>query len=134
MDHLRRVTQQRLGNLAFEHAGEEAGEGVFQHQPDPAEQHDHGDPTRQALLTIDHDETADPGDEPAKRNDPGIALHQFENALDQELYFWHLGGSRLEGKKPRQSSAGKADGHLKPTHFIVGVSLLAIAEYQPKKW
>jgi hypothetical protein len=33
------------------------------------------------LLAIDQDETAYPGDETGKRNDPGVALHQFEDAL-----------------------------------------------------
>ncbi|MNG18993.1 hypothetical protein D3C84_1031080 [compost metagenome] len=83
MDHLRRIAQQGLGNFPLEDSGEQLGQAVFQHQPDPADQHDGGDPARQALLAIHQDEAADPGDETTERNDPGVAFHQLEDALDE---------------------------------------------------
>ena len=35
-------------------------------------------------MAINEDETADPGNETTRRNHPGVALDQLENALDQE--------------------------------------------------
>lgn len=74
VDHLRCVAQQRLRNLAVESAREQPGEGVLQHQPDPADQHEHGDPAGQASLAVDQDEAADTGEETAERNDARVAL------------------------------------------------------------
>ncbi|MNZ95584.1 hypothetical protein D3C78_1147440 [compost metagenome] len=81
MDHLRCVTQQGFWYFALEYAREQLGQAVFQHQPDPADQHDGGDPARQALLAIDQNETAHPGDETKERNDPRVPLHQIKDAL-----------------------------------------------------
>ena len=92
VDHLRRVAQQRLRDFAVEGAGEQAGEGVFQHQPDPADQHEYGNPAGQAGLAVDQDEAADTGEETAERDDAGVAFEQFDDALDDmgDLGHWGL--------------------------------------------
>lgn len=71
VDHLRGVAQQRLRDLALEQAGEQLGEGVLEHQPQPAHQQQDGDPAGQAFLTVYQDETADTGNETAEGDDPG---------------------------------------------------------------
>ena len=86
MDHLCRVTQQRLWDLALEHLSEQARQGILQHQPDPADQHEHGNPAGQAGLAIDKDETADAGQETAQRDDAGVALEQLDHADDEMGY------------------------------------------------
>lgn len=73
-------------DFAFEQAGEQLGETVFQHQPDPAHQHQYRDPTGQAFLAIDQDEATDTGDETTECDDPGIALDQFDEALDVDRH------------------------------------------------
>ncbi|MNM60873.1 hypothetical protein D3C81_721660 [compost metagenome] len=82
VDHLRRVAQQRLGDFALEDLGEDLGEGVLHHQPDPADEHDDGDPAGQALLAIDQNEAADTGNETTEGDDSGIALDQLDQALE----------------------------------------------------
>ncbi|MND94975.1 hypothetical protein D3C80_872150 [compost metagenome] len=82
VNHLRGIAQQRLRDLALEHLGEQLGEGVFQHQPDPADQHHDGDPAGQAFLAVDQDEAGDPGDESAEGDDAGVALDQFDQPLE----------------------------------------------------
>jgi hypothetical protein len=59
-------------------------------------------------LAIDEDETADPGNETTRRDQPGVALHQLEKALDKEGQFWHFGGSRRYGENPGKVNATSA--------------------------
>ncbi len=59
MDHLRAVAQQTLRNLAAQRLVEQPDHGVFDHQPQPADQHHHGDPGGQPCLAVDQDKTGD---------------------------------------------------------------------------
>ncbi|RMV21868.1 hypothetical protein ALP14_05550 [Pseudomonas amygdali pv. myricae] len=59
MDHLRAVAQQTLRNLAAQRLVEQPDHGVFDHQPQPADQHHHGDPGGQPCLAVNQDKTGD---------------------------------------------------------------------------
>ncbi|MNH46736.1 hypothetical protein D3C79_1096450 [compost metagenome] len=40
-------------------------------------------------MAVHQDETADTGNETAERNDPWVALHQFQDALHVMSQVWH---------------------------------------------
>ncbi|RML24842.1 hypothetical protein ALQ98_05593 [Pseudomonas syringae pv. lapsa] len=92
MDHLRAVAQQTLRDLTAQRPVEQPDHGVFDHQPQPTDQHHHRDPGCQPCLAIDQNETGDTGNETKRRNEPRIALHQVEHGCHIAIHVKHRRG------------------------------------------
>jgi hypothetical protein len=87
VDQLGRVAQQARRYFPAEAALEALGEQVFQHQPDPADQHDDGHGAGEAgAVAVHHDETEDTGAEAEQGDQARVALQQAEDESDEALH------------------------------------------------
>ncbi|RMU52285.1 hypothetical protein ALP29_201688 [Pseudomonas syringae pv. avii] len=129
MDHLRAVAQQALRNLAAQGLVEQPDHGVFDHQPQPADQHHHGDPGRQRFLAVDQNETGDTGHETERRNEPRVALHQVEHGCHKAVQITHFSCS-LGLKHTKNAQLNKRCARHAP-RVRFGVRILCFAPCPP---
>lgn len=98
MNHLRGIAQQRLRHLPAEPALQASAQAGFEHQPEPADQHDQRDHLGQPGVAFHQHETGDAGDESEQRNGAGIASDQIAAQLEQARQQWlelHVEAVRL---------------------------------------